>query len=185
MNQSPRMLSIVEGFIGHLTYGRLMREYLSESCPIDFFWHNDDRELRTRMMSRAIGHYRIPPTRWTIEQNTDFFLWRFQLCLGYFARRLVLRNIEKTHYSALHFHTQPLAYLCLDLMREMPTVISLDRTAAQASREYTKPSLRWTFAPNLRLDKKVFDAAKILSASQRLPDDRLLTTTRFLLRKLQ
>ncbi|KAM3114601.1 glycosyltransferase family 4 protein [Phormidesmis sp. 146-33] len=167
MPQSPRMLSIVEGFIGHLTYGRLMRESLSQSCPIDFYWHNDERELRTRLMSRAIGHYRIPPTRWTLEQNTDFFLFRFQMCLGYFARRLVLRKMAETHYTALHFHTQPLAYLCLDLMKEMPMVISLDRTAAQASREYTKPSLRWTFAPNFRLDKQVFEAAKsIVSFSE-------------------
>lgn len=164
---NPRILSITEGFIGHLTYGRLMREYLSQSCPIDFYWHNDERELRTRLMSRVIGHYRIPPTRWTLEQNTDFFLFRFQMCLGYFARRLVLRKMAETHYTALHFHTQPLAYLCLDLMREMPTVISLDRTAAQASREYTKPSLRWTFTPNLRLDKQVFEAAKsIVSFSE-------------------
>lgn len=169
MNQSPRILSIVEGFIGHLTYGRLMREHLSrsESYSVDFCWHNDDRELRTRLMSRLIGHYRIPPTRWTLEQNTDFFLFRFQMCLGYFARRLVLRKMAENQYSALHFHTQPLAYLCLDFMRQMPTIVSLDRTAAQASREYTKPSLRWTFAPNLRLDQKVFEAAKsIVSFSE-------------------
>ncbi|MCY7320822.1 MAG: glycosyltransferase family 4 protein [Phormidesmis sp. CAN_BIN36] len=162
MMQPPRILSIVEGFIGHLTYGRLMREYLGQSdeYSIDFYWHNDERELRTRLTSRIVGHYRLPPTRWTLEQNTDFFMFRFQMCLGYFARRLVLRKMANTAYTVLHFHTQPLAYLCLDLMREIPTVISIDRTAAQASREYTKPSLRWTFAPNLRLDKKVFEAAK-------------------------
>jgi len=47
-------------------------------------------------------------------------------------------------------------------MKKMPTVVSLDRTAAQASRDSTKPSMRWTFAPNLHLDKKVFEAAKTI-----------------------
>lgn len=153
---------MIEGYLGHRTYGQLMQNYFSQSegCKVDLYWHNDERELRTRLASRIIGHYRIPPTRWTLEQNTDFFLFRFQMCSGYFARRLLLRKMANTSYTALHFHTQPLAYLCLDLMREMPTVISLDRTSAQASREYTKPNLRWTFAPNLYRDKKVFEAAK-------------------------
>ncbi len=164
---TPRILSVTEGFLGHITYGHLMREHLSQSCPIDFYWHNDDRELRTRIAMRAIGHYRIPPTRWTSEQNADFYLFRSQMCLGYFARRVVLRKMAETHYSALHLHTQTLAYVCLDLMKKMPTVVSLDRTAAQASREYTKPSMRWTFTPNLHRDKKVFEAAKsIVSFSE-------------------
>ncbi|WP_068816325.1 glycosyltransferase family 4 protein [Phormidesmis priestleyi] len=159
---TPRILSVTESFLGHLTYGRLMRDHLSQSCPIDAYWHNDDRELRTRIAIRVFGYYRIPPTRWTSEQNADFYLFRSQMCLSYFARRVIARKMAKTHYSALHFHTQPLAYLCLDLMKKMPTVVSLDRTAAQASRDSTKPSMRWTFAPNLHLDKKVFDAAKTI-----------------------
>lgn len=162
MMNTPRILSVTEKFLGHVTYGRLMKDYLSQSCPIDFHWHNDDRELRTRLAMRFFGHYRIPPIRWTLEQNADLYLVRSQVCLSYFAQRVVVRKMAKTHYSALHFHTQPLAYLCLDLMKEIPTVVSLDRTAAQASRETAKPNMRWTFAPNLWLDKQVFEAAKTI-----------------------
>ncbi|PSB20651.1 glycosyltransferase family 1 protein [Phormidesmis priestleyi ULC007] len=157
---TPRIFSVIEGYIGHRTYGQLMQNYFSHSdgCNIDLYWHDQDRELHSKLLRRLLSYQ--SSNHWVRKQNFDLFLFRVQLALAYLSRRVLLRNLGKADYSALHFHTQPLAYLCLDLMREMPTVISLDRTAAQASREYTKPNLRWTFSPNLRLDKKVFEAAK-------------------------
>ena len=157
---TPLIFSVIEGYIGHRTYGQLMQSYFSHSddCNVDFYWHDQDRELHSKLLRRLLSYQ--SSNHWVRQQNFDFFLFRVQLALAYLSRRVLVRNLDKADYSALHFHTQPLAYLCLDLMREIPTVISIDRTAAQASREYTKPNLRWTFAPNIRLDKKVFEAAK-------------------------
>ena len=89
------------------------------------------------------------------------------MLLPILSRRVLIRNLSKAEYSALHIHTQPLAFLCLDLMKKYPTIVSLDRTATQAAREQTDPKFHWTHAPNVYLEKKVFQTAqKILSFSE-------------------
>lgn len=167
MNSCSRILSIIEGYIGHQTYGQLMREYFDqvESCKVDFYWYNEDRELHTRIINRLLSYYSANP--WVQRQNLDLHLFRFQLGFAYMARRLMVRKLAQANYNALHFHTQPLAFLCLDFIRKLPTIISIDRTTWQAARERTDPQFYWTFAPNIHLEKKVFQAAqKIVSFSE-------------------
>lgn len=163
----PRILSVIEAYIGHQTYGCLMREYFQqvESCAVDFYWFNEERELHTRIINRLLSYY--SSNRWVQQNNVDLHLFRFQIGFAYMARRLVIRKLAQAQYSALHFHTQPLAFLCLDLMRELPTIVSLDRTTVQAARERTSASFYWTFQPNISLEKKVFEAAQsIVSFSE-------------------
>lgn len=167
MSSCPRILSIVEEILGHKTYGNLMRSYFDrvDSCQIDFYWYNEERELRTRILNRLLSY--CPQNRWVQDQNIDFHVFRFQLGFAYMARRLVLRKIQQADYSVLHLHTQPLAFLIQDLLQKIPTVITIDRTIAQASRDATHPNLRWTYAPNIWLDQQVFDrAARIVSFSE-------------------
>ncbi|MBW4539347.1 MAG: glycosyltransferase family 4 protein [Myxacorys chilensis ATA2-1-KO14] len=163
----PRILSVIEAYIGHQTYGCLMREYFQqvESCAVDFYWFNEERELHTRILNRLLSYY--SSNRWVQQNNVDLHLFRFQIGFAYMARRLVIRKLAQAQYSALHFHTQPLAFFCLDLMRELPAIVSLDRTTVQAARERTSASFYWTFQPNIRLEKKVFEAAQsIVSFSE-------------------
>lgn len=167
MASSPHVLSIIEEYLGHKTYGSLMRSYFNQSpaCNVDFYWYNEERELRTRIINRLLSYY--PSNRWVQDQNIDFHVFRFQMGFGYMANRLACRKLPLANYSVLHFHTQPLAYLARNLMKQIPTVVSIDRTIAQAAREKTDPMFRWTYAPNLHLDKQVFDqAASIVSFSE-------------------
>ncbi|NDJ16629.1 glycosyltransferase family 4 protein [Myxacorys almedinensis] len=157
---NAHVLSVIEAYIGHQTYGYLMRDYFQQvdSCPVDFYWFNEDRELHTRILNRLLSYY--SSNRWIQQHNIDLFLFRYQIGLAYMVRRLVIRKLAQGDYSALHFHTQPLAFLCLDVMRTVPTIVSLDRTIAQVAQERTRPPFSWTFQPNIYLEQKVFAAAQ-------------------------
>ncbi|HEY9852746.1 MAG TPA: glycosyltransferase family 4 protein [Leptolyngbyaceae cyanobacterium] len=159
MNAYPQVLSIIESYLGHRTYGDLMRDYFDQTpdCKVDLYWYNEEKELTTRIINKLLGYY--SQNRWIQRQNIDFFRLRVQTAFAYMSRRLVDRKINQADYSVLHLHTQPLGFLALDLMRKLPTVISIDFTAVQASQEKTDPNFRWTFAPNCWLEKKVYDAA--------------------------
>lgn len=160
----PAILSIVESYLGHRTYGELMRDYFDQSarCQMGFYWYNDDREWLTRVINRLLSLRISHP--WMQAQNLDLQFLRLQLGFAYMARRLVQRQLAAADYAVLYFHTQPLAFLSLDLMRRLPTVVSLDCTTAQKVREKTKPYFRWTFGPNIALEQQVFQAATAIVA---------------------
>lgn len=159
MDSSIRVLSIAEDYLGHRTYGDLMRTYFnqSSSCQTDFYWYNEARELPARILNRLLSLQ--VPNRWVQTQNLDFHWFRIQLGFAVLAKRLAVRKLRQAEYSALHFHTQVLGLASLDLMRSIPTVVTLDMTAAQASRIKAAPAWRWTYTPNLRLEKKIYEAA--------------------------
>jgi glycosyltransferase involved in cell wall biosynthesis len=159
--KTPRVLSIIESYIGHQTYGQLMRDYFQRAtCKVDFYWYNEERELHARLLNRLLSYY--SSNRWVQRQNIDLFLFRYQIGFAYMGRRLAVRKLAQADYTALHFHTQPLAFLCRDLMRKYPTIISIDRTTWQAAREYTDPQFYWTFSPNIHLERQVFEAAQTI-----------------------
>ncbi len=161
----PSVLSIIEEYLGHKTYGQLMRQYFNQSdnCRVDFYWYNEEKEFLTRVVNRLLS-YR-PSNQWMQEQHITLHLLRIQLGFAYMTRRLLLRKLNQQ--NILHFHTQPLAYLSTDLMAKIPTVVTIDRTIAQASREKTHPAFQWTFGPNNFLEKRVFQtAAKVVSFSE-------------------
>jgi glycosyltransferase involved in cell wall biosynthesis len=161
----PSVLSIIEEYLGHKTYGQLMRQYFNQSdnCGVDFYWYNEEKEFLTRVVNRLLS-YR-PSNQWMQEQHITLHLLRIQLGFACMTRRLLWRKLKQQ--NILHFHTQPLAYLATDLMTKIPTVVTIDRTIAQASREKTHPAFQWTFVPNNFLEKRVFQtAAKVVSFSE-------------------
>jgi glycosyltransferase involved in cell wall biosynthesis len=167
MANTPKVLSIIEEYLGHKTYGHLMRTHFAQvsACNVDFCWYNDDREIHTRILNRLLSY--VPTNSWLRDQNLTAHLLRIQLGFAYMARRLALRKLKQSRYSVLHFHTQPLAYLSLDLMEQWPTVVSLDRTIMQVAREKSYPQLRWTYRPHFEIEKRVFQsAAAIVSFSE-------------------
>jgi glycosyltransferase involved in cell wall biosynthesis len=159
MNDAIRILSIAEDYLGHRTYGDLMRNYFNQSsnCQTDFYWYKEERDLLTRILNRLLSLQF--PNRWVQAQNLDFHWFRIQLGFAFLAKRLALRKLNQVEYSALHFHTQVLGLASLDLMKSIPTVVTLDMTAAQASRIKTAPSWQWTYTPNLHLERKIYEAA--------------------------
>ena len=167
MTKNPQILSIIERHMGHGTYGNLMREYFDQtsSCKVDFNWYNDERELPTRILNRLLS-FKFP-NEWIQKQNLDFNRFRISAGFAYMARRLIARKLSQADYSALHLHTQVMALLSVDFMKNLPTVVSIDLTAVQVSQEKTDPSFRWTYTPNMLLEKRVYEAAaRIITTSE-------------------
>jgi glycosyltransferase involved in cell wall biosynthesis len=167
MTENPQILSIIETHMGHGTYANLMKEYFSKacSCQVDFNWYNDERELQTRILNRLLS-FKFP-NQWIQNQDLDFNRFRISIGFAYMARRLVARKLSQAHYSALYLHTQVMALLSVDFMKNLPTVVSIDLTAVQASQEKTDPKFRWTYNPNVLLEKRVYEAAaRIITTSE-------------------
>ncbi len=166
-NNPLKVLSLMEKHMGHGTYGELLRKGFQESTKIavDFYWYHEQRQLDTKIIRRLLTPYF--PNEWIQKQNLDLRRFRAQISFAYMARKLALKLLKKQDYSALHLHTYILGFLSLDLMEKIPTVVSLDMTSYQAAKEKTDPQFMWTYAPNLWLGKKVFQAAKrIVTRSQ-------------------
>lgn len=167
MTKNHQFFSIRETHMGHGTYANLMKEYFSKacSCQVDFNWYNDERELHTRILNRLLS-FKFTH-QWIQKQDLDFNRFRISTGLAYMARRLVARKLSQADYSALHLHTQVMALLSVDFMKNLPTVLSIDLTAVQASQEKTDPSFRWNYTPNVLLEKRVYEAAaRIITMSE-------------------
>jgi alpha-maltose-1-phosphate synthase len=161
MNSPPRTLSIMEDYLGHLTNGLNMRKYFHEFSSykdIDFYWFKEERELLTKLLMRPF--HTSFPNRWVCKNNLDFSRFRRQTALAYTARRLIARKLRNSRYTSMHLSTQVMGYYAIDFMRKIPTVVVIDITSKQASEEMCDPKFRWTYQPNIFLDKRVFDAAK-------------------------
>jgi glycosyltransferase involved in cell wall biosynthesis len=160
MSNSPQILSIMEDYMGHRPYGLNMRKYFNEISSyknIDFHWFKEERDLLTKVLTRPL--HTVFPNRWIQRQNLDFHRFRCQMALAYTARCLIARKLNQKRYSVLHLHTQVMGLWATDLMKKLPSVVGIDITAVQASKEFCEPRFQWTYKPNIFLDKKVFDAA--------------------------
>lgn len=161
MDASPQILSIMEDYIGHLTNGLNMRKYFNEVSShknVDFYWYKDEREFFTKVLMRPF--HTFFPNQWIQKNNLDFSRFRVQTALAFTARRLIARKLKEKDYSVIHLSTQAMGYYAISLMNKVPTVVVIDITSAQASQESTAPIFRWTYTPNVYLDKRVFDAAE-------------------------
>lgn len=156
----PKILSLMEEHMGHGTYGNLLREGFAKSTEtkVDFYWYPEERELDTKFLRWLLSL--SFPNIWIQKQNLDIRRLRAQLSYAYMTRKLAVKKLKQYSYSALHFHTYILAFLSVDLMNKLPSIVSLDMTTSQAAFEQTDPNFMWTYRPNILLGKKVFQAAK-------------------------
>jgi len=159
MGTQYKALSIMFDGLGHRTYGNLMREYFKETSPenVDFYWFTEERELLLRILLKPL--FFSFPNQWVQKQNLDLRRYRGETALAYVARRLLVRKLRQKDYSVIHLHTQAMALRSIELIKKIPTVIGIDFTSVLASQEYTDSEFRWTYHPNVLLDKRVFEAA--------------------------
>ena len=151
--------------MGHRTYGNLLRKYFDAEPDVDYtsYWTSDDPDFLTRVINQLL-RLRMP-TRWFKMTNADLYFARAGLSYALFARRLVQRRLAQYPIDVLHFHTQTAAWLALDFIDQIPTVVSIDQTAMQLGAE--KPKLPWTHFADRFLELAVFKrAAAIVPWSQ-------------------
>jgi glycosyltransferase involved in cell wall biosynthesis len=84
--------------------------------------------------------------------------------------RLLARGLDQ--FDVLHFHRQATAYASLDLMAQVPSIVSIDCTQTCVIQDATSALERWTYQFNVRQDGRILKgAAAIVSTSQWTADD--------------
>ncbi len=168
MNQKYHALSITNQFLGHRTYGQLLRDYFKNSNSpgsVDFYWFMDECKNLQWLLTRPF--YRKFPNSWIQQRNLDVQCLRSELISAYITKSLIKKNLYKKPYTVMHLHTQVMALLALEYMKKIPTVVSIDFTAALVSREMSDSRFQWTYAPNILIEQRVFHAAsRIISWSE-------------------
>jgi hypothetical protein len=76
------------------------------------------------------------------KNNLDFSRFCIQTALAFTARYSIARKPKKKDYSVMHLFTQLMGYYAISFMKQVPTVVCIDITSAQASQESTAPIFR-------------------------------------------
>ncbi|MBD2178201.1 glycosyltransferase family 4 protein [Pseudanabaena sp. FACHB-1998] len=163
MGSNLTVLAITESSMGHKTSSVRMSKYFALSCiQVDVYCDNQDKEVLVRVINKLLS-FRIP-IKFIDDRNLDFFRIRAQLGYALLTRRLIDRKTKHKKYNVLYMHTQPLAFLALDVMKKIPTVVSIDMTNVQASIEGKHHKYNWTYSPNIFMEKLVYNhATKIIT----------------------
>jgi glycosyltransferase involved in cell wall biosynthesis len=96
-------------------------------------------------------------------KNLDFHRYRCELNAGLLARNR-LRRLERTgrRFDVIHFHRQTTAYASRDVMRRIPSIVSVDSTQRCVLQQARSPLEIRSYAPNVRRDGEIFRAAKLI-----------------------
>jgi len=163
MDSRAKVLAIAESSMGHKTHIMTMQKYFDvSSCHVDICWNDQEKELIFKIINKILN-FRIPSKFFQLH-NLDLFRLRAQIGYGLLSRRLIARKRKLNSYNVIFFHTQALAFFALDLIEKTPTVVSIDMTNALASIESGNNKFKWTYKPNIYIEKLIYQrAAKILT----------------------
>ncbi len=104
---------IIEQTLGHITHGNNLQAHISKDQSIEALWGLPAWE--NNRLSRLLPIYR---SNWTVKAGLQ-------------ARRAVTSMHRKLRLDALFFHTQVTATLSTDLIKNIPSIVSLDATPMQ------------------------------------------------------
>jgi len=163
---APRVAFVNGGILGLLSYAKWLRRTFADGRDIhaEQFVLTEQLSLTERITRRVLCQRLWPdPRGW---RNVDLARFRQEFHAGLHARRrLLARGLE--HFDVLHFHRQATAYASLDLMRQRPSIVSIDCTQRCAMQSMTSAVERRTLEPNIRRDGQIFRrAAAIVSTSE-------------------
>jgi glycosyltransferase involved in cell wall biosynthesis len=145
MHPSIRVAFVVEQALGHRTHGLNLRESLAHHPSLHpewamIPWETEGWAARVPLYAR----------NWTVRS-------------GLRARRFLAGAAATAPLHALFFHTQVPAMLCLDWLRRVPTILSLDATPRQidelgAHYDHT-PGAHWQEYVKHLIHRRVLGAA--------------------------
>jgi starch synthase len=153
-DQAVRVLFVSENIGGHRTFHRHIERALHGHPEIDArFVHVPPPKLGRRIVGAAVpGLGRL---------DLDLKPVRAQFAAAAVARRLVRPYVENA--DVVHWYTANSALLCLDVVGNTPSVVSLDMTNAQNSLRlpYRYPTLFTPFVtrPVAAVERRVYERA--------------------------
>jgi glycosyltransferase involved in cell wall biosynthesis len=132
-----------------------------------FAEHAPDVEFRSVRLAEAnrsdwlgrIAHRALTPRfPGSGETDRDWIRLRRELAGAWFLRRRLRGVLPRLRPDVLHLHTQSIGLLACDIMRQVPSVVSLDCTSAILARIHPSPAAR-TYRPIIKLETRCFQAA--------------------------
>jgi len=162
---TPRVAFVNGGILGLLSYANWVRRTFTDDRDIhaEHFVLSENPPLSERIVRRILCQRLWPDIPGS--RNADLARFRQEWNAGLQARhRLLARGLE--HFDVLHFHRQATAYASLDLMRRVPTIVSIDCTQTCMLQDATSALERWSLGFNVRRDGEILErAAAIVSTS--------------------
>lgn len=146
MGHAAYQLSLEAGFPNHAPTISFESVRLPEVCRSD---------LLGRLAYRLLT-VRLPGWR---DSDWDWYRMRSELASSLFLRRWLRRRLSIRRPDVLHIHTQSIALLACDILRQTPSVISMDCTSALLARLHAPPARR-TYRPIIALERRCLAAAK-------------------------
>jgi alpha-maltose-1-phosphate synthase len=162
---TPRVAFVNGGILGLTSYANWARRTFAGGGDIhaEHFVLSEDLPLSERVVRRILCQQLWPDLPGS--RNLDLARFRREMNAGLQARRrLLARGIE--HFDVLHFHRQATAYASLDLMAQVPSIVSIDCTQTCVLQDATSAVERWSLQFNVRRDGEILKrAAAIVSTS--------------------
>jgi len=162
----PRVLFVNGGILGLVSFYRFLERMLPAQSAV-----SGEQILLTEGLTlperavRKLAAIRLWKDGLFGQGNLDFLRFRLELFAGLLARRRIERAGVR-RFDVLHFHRQATAYGSLDLMRRLPSIVSMDCT--QHCVADPAPRLeRRTYSPNIHMDGAVFRRAHAVISTSR------------------
>ena len=105
----PRVAFVVEQALGHVAYGASIRNALAERHDFDLVW------IEVPFSTPGVGKLPIIRNNWTLRGSLE-------------AARRIREEHRRAPLDAMFLHTQTISLFASSLMREIPTLLSLDAT---------------------------------------------------------
>jgi alpha-maltose-1-phosphate synthase len=168
-----RVLFVNGGILGLASFHHFLREWLPRQSAFEgeHIVLTEDLTLVDRAVRRVLCQRVWIDGAFGIR-NLDFARFRHELHAGLLARRRIAAAGPQ-RFDAIHFHRQATAYASLELMRRIPSIVSMDCTQECVLQGAASPVERATYRPNVRTDGRVFRRAAAVVSTSRWAADSL------------
>jgi alpha-maltose-1-phosphate synthase len=162
---TPRVLFVNGGVLGLRSFYNFVAEMLPAQRQIagEQILLTEGLTIGDRVRRRIVCQ-RLWRDGWLGLHNPDFARWRHELHAGWLARRRIGQRWG-AGVDVLHFHRQATAYGSLDLMRRVPSIVTMDCTQVCVLQQARTRLERASYRPNVRRDGAVFEAASAVIAT--------------------
>lgn len=161
-----RVLFVNGGILGLTSFRDFLADALPQQNVIDGtqLVLTENLSLLDRVIRRALCQ-RLWIDGTLGLRNIDLARFRHEVHAGVLARRRIAAcGIER--FDVVHFHRQATAYGSLDLMRTVPSVVSIDCTQDCVIQDASSSAERASYGPNVRIDGAIFRrATAVISTS--------------------